>query len=84
MKITFERGDKVLYAVASDGTHKIWEYGRVEASIDNNVYLGNGIVIPQENVLPCMESVRAIEDSIKAARTSAQQVYGCRETEKVA
>lgn len=78
MKIEFEHGDKVLYVVAWDGVHentKVYEYGRVESVNGGNVFLGDGRVVPADNVLPCMEAARSLTDKVKAAFSSGKNVY---------
>lgn len=77
MKIIPEHNDLILYTVASDGQgNKIWEYGKVQAVIGENIYLGSGLVIPVASTLPSMENLREVMDKVTEARCSGAKVYG--------
>ena len=66
MKATYERGDKVLYPVAYSGdAASLYKNGVVEAIMGDNIYLGQGLVVPADKVLPCMDSLKEIVNKVE-------------------
>ena len=85
MKLVPERGDNVLYVVASDGQgNTLYEMGKVQAVIGEIVYLSENLVVPIKDILPCKKDVRELSDKVNEAYTSGKEVYGHRAIKEVA
>lgn len=85
MKFVPERGDNVLYKVASDGhDNTLYEMGKVQAIIDDTVYLGGDLTVNVDDTLPCKKDVRELSEKVNDAYTSGKDVYGHRVKKEVA
>lgn len=77
MKFVPERGDTVLYKVASDGHGNVlYEMGKVQAIIDDTVYLGGDLTVNADDTLPCKKDVRELSEKVNDAYTYCKDVYG--------
>jgi hypothetical protein len=83
MKFIFERGDLVLFPVATDGQgNDLYQYAMVEMTIGETVYLGGGIAIPMDKVLPGDEQIKDVLDEVNHARISGAKVFRHKEIHK--
>jgi hypothetical protein len=77
MKFVPERGDNILYIVASDGQgNTLYEMGKVQAVIGEAVYLNDNLVVAIKDTLPCKKDVRELSEKVNKAYTSGKEVYG--------
>lgn len=85
MKFVPERGDNVLYIVASDGQgNTLYEIGKVQAVIGEAVYLNDNLVMPIKDILPCKKDIAELSEKVNEAYTSGIKVYGCSAIKEVA